>query len=405
MDMAKPIIRFKGYQDDWEQRKLGDLTEELSEYATMASGLPLLTSSRSGLMYQSDFRDRKTTTSDETLFSIVPKGSCTYRHMSDDDIFHLNINVLEKGLVSREYPVFISSENNDLEFIIQHINSSDRFRAFCKGQKKGGTRTRLYYKTLCEFEMMIPSIEEQKKISATLHSLDYLITLHQRKCDETKRLKKYMLQKMFPQNGEKVPEIRFSGFTDDWEQRKVTDLGEIYIGLVTTMTEHYTDKGHLLIRNSDIKDGYFEFGENPIYLDEEFSEQNKSRMHQLGDVITVHTGDIGTSAVIGENEVNSIGFATIVTRPNQEILDSNYFATYLNTDTHKQWAISMATGDGRSNYNLKDYTKLVVPIPEIEEQKKIATCIVNLNSLITLHQRELENLQNIKKFMLGKMFV
>ena len=154
------------------------------------------------------------------------------------------------------------------------------------------------------------------------------------------------------------------------------------------MTEHYTDKGHLLIRNSDIKDGYFEFGENPIYLDEEFSEQNKSRMHQLGDVITVHTGDIGTSAVIGENEVNSIGFATIVTRPNQEILDSNYFATYLNTDTHKQWAISMATGDGRSNYNLKDYTKLVVPIPEIEEQKKIATCIVNLNSLITLHHRK-----------------
>jgi len=200
------------------------------------------------------------------------------------------------------------------------------------------------------------------------------------------------------------PIIRFKGYQDDWEQRKVTDLGEIYIGLVTTMTEHYTDKGHLLIRNSDIKDGYFEFGENPIYLDEEFSEQNKSRMHQLGDVITVHTGDIGTSAVIGENEVNSIGFATIVTRPNQEILDSNYFATYLNTDTHKQWAISMATGDGRSNYNLKDYTKLVVPIPEIEEQKKIATCIVNLNSLITLHQRKCDETKRLKKYMLQKMF-
>lgn len=170
------------------------------------------------------------------------------------------------------------------------------------------------------------------------------------------------------------------------------------------MTEHYTDKGHLLIRNSDIKDGYFEFGENPIYLDEEFSERNKLRMHQLGDVITVHTGDIGTSAVIGENEVNSIGFATIVTRPNQEILDSNYFATYLNTDTHKQWAVSMATGDGRSNYNLKDYTKLVVPIPEIEEQKKIAACIVNLNSLITLHQRKCEQTKKLKKYMLQKMF-
>ena len=201
-----------------------------------------------------------------------------------------------------------------------------------------------------------------------------------------------------------TPNIRFKGFTDDWEQRKVTDLGEIYIGLVTTMTEHYTDKGHLLIRNSDIKDGYFEFGENPIYLDEEFSEQNKSRMHQLGDVITVHTGDIGTSAVIGENEVNSIGFATIVTRPNKEILDSNFFATYLNTDTHKQWAISMATGDGRSNYNLKDYTKLIVPVPQIEEQKKIASCICNLNNLITLHQRKCDETKELKKYMLQKMF-
>ena len=200
------------------------------------------------------------------------------------------------------------------------------------------------------------------------------------------------------------PKVRFKKFTNDWEQRKVTDLGEIYIGLVTTMTEHYTNQGHLLIRNSDIKDGYFEFGENPIYLDEEFSKQNKSRMHQLGDVITVHTGDIGTSAVIGENEANSIGFATIVTRPNQEILDSNYFATYLNTDTHKQWAISMATGDGRSNYNLKDYTKLVVPIPEIEEQKKIATSIVNLNTIITLHQRKCDDLRKLKKYMLQKMF-
>ena len=255
------------------------------------------------------------------------------------------------------------------------------------------------------FVFMMPNMEEQKRISSVLDNIDNLLTLHQRKCDEVKTLNKYMLQKMFPQNEQKVPEIRFEGFTEAWEQRKVTDLGEIYIGLVTTMTEHYTDKGHLLIRNSDIKDGYFEFGENPIYLDEEFSEQNKSRMHQLGDVITVHTGDIGTSAVIGENEVNSIGFATIVTRPNQEILDSNYFATYLNTDTHKQWAVSMATGDGRSNYNLKDYTKLVVPIPEIEEQKKIAACIVNINSLITLHQQKCEELKKIKKFMLQKMFV
>ena len=280
-----------------------------------------------------------------------------------------------------------TKKNFDLKFLCTLLGTDGMLNQY-KAMAAGSTVNNLNKELVGGTTVTFPMVEEQIKIGDYFTTLDHLITLHQRKCEQTKKLKKYMLQKMFPQNGAKVPEIRFYGFTYDWEQRKVTDLGEIYIGLVTTMTEHYTDKGHLLIRNSDIKDGYFEFGENPIYLDEEFSERNKLRMHQLGDVITVHTGDIGTSAVIGENEVNSIGFATIVTRPNQEILDSNYFATYLNTDTHKQWAVSMATGDGRSNYNLKDYTKLVVPIPEIEEQKKIAACIVNLNSLITLHQRQ-----------------
>ena len=255
-------------------------------------------------------------------------------------------------------------EKYDAEFIFQNT-LTDKYNKYIAVTSQRSGQPGVNAQEYSEFEIHIPNKEEQTQIGAYFSTLDHLITLHQ--C-------KYTFFR----------EVNVS----TWEQRKVTDLGEIYIGLVTTMTEHYTNKGHLLIRNSDIKDGYFEFGENPIYLDEEFSEQNKSRMHQLGDVITVHTGDIGTSAVIGEREVNSIGFATIVTRPNQEILNSHYFATYLNTDTHKQWAISMATGDGRSNYNLKDYTKLVVPIPKIEEQRKIAAYIGNLNNLITLHHHK-----------------
>ena len=173
-----------------------------------------------------------------------------------------------------------------------------------------------------------------------------------------------------------------------WEQRKVCEIGKIFIGLVTTMTEHYKDEGTLLIRNSDIKDGYFEFSDKPIYLDESFAQENSSRMHQLGDVITVHTGDVGTSAVIREEQVNSIGFATIVTRPNTNIVTSNYLCTYLNTDQHKKWAIGVSTGDGRTNYNLGDYYECVVPIPTKEEQQKISRFISELNTLITLHQRE-----------------
>ncbi len=176
--------------------------------------------------------------------------------------------------------------------------------------------------------------------------------------------------------------------THPWEQRKVTELGEIYIGLVTTMTSHYTDHGTLLIRNSDIKDSRFEFGDNPIYLDDEFSRQNASRKHRIGDVITVHTGDIGTSAVITEKEAGSIGFATIVTRPDMKVILPEYLCTYLNTDTHKNFALNISTGDGRNNYNLKDYYECVVPIPNIAEQRELSSFIGGMNHLITLHQRK-----------------
>ena len=166
------------------------------------------------------------------------------------------------------------------------------------------------------------------------------------------------------------------------------------------MTKHYTNEGTLLIRNSDIKDGKFEFGDNPIHLEKSFAEKNETRMHQIGDVITVHTGDVGTSAVITENEAKSIGFATIVTRPNPKIIDSNYLCSFLNTDKHKKWAVSISTGDGRTNYNLGDYFELVVPVPSIAEQKKIASYIQKLNRLITLHQREFAFLckEKSKKF-------
>ena len=233
----------------------------------------------------------------------------------------------------------------------------------------GGTIKHLNQNILVDFPVVLPQKDEQAKIGEYFLGIDNLITLHQRKCQ--------------------IDGCRFqSPLAITWEQRKVTEIGKIYIGLVTTMTKHYTDEGTLLIRNSDIKDGKFEFGDNPIYLEKTFAEKNETRMHQIGDVITVHTGDVGTSAVITENEAKSIGFATIVTRPNPKIIDSNYLCSFLNTDKHKKWAVSISTGDGRTNYNLGDYFELVVPVPSIAEQKRIASYIQKLNRLITLHQCE-----------------
>ena len=354
--MSKPKIRVKGYKDDWEQRKLDDVVEFLDTMRKPLEGAKRIAGpypyyGASGIV---DYVDGYLF--NEELILLSEDGA----NITDRN-YPICFLASGKYWVNNHAHVLRTKKGNENNFICNSLERKDYTQ-----YNTGMAMPKLNKETCKKIPLVCPTFEEQKKIGDYFRNLDNLITLHHRKLNSSSKRETFA-----------------------WEQRKVTDLSEIYIGLVTTMTEHYTDKGHLLIRNSDIKDGYFEFGENPIYLDEEFSEQNKSRMHQLGDVITVHTGDIGTSAVIGENEVNSIGFATIITRPNQEVLDSNYFATYLNTHIHKQWAISMATGDGRSNYNLKDYTKLEVPIPQIEEQKKIAACVGNLNHLITLHHRKL----------------
>lgn len=269
----------------------------------------------------------------------------------------------------------------------------------------GGTIKHLNQNILVDFPVVIPCVDEQSLIGTYFAYLDNLINLYKRKYEKLVNVKKSLFEKMFPDCDGVIPKIRFKGYTNTWEQRKVTDVGKVSIGLVTTMTKHYKDSGYLLIRNSDIKDNYFDFDENPIYLEKSFAEANSTRMHQIGDVITVHTGDVGTSAVISKKEEKSIGFATIITRPKIDVIDSNYLSCFLNTEKHKKYAVGISTGDGRTNYNLGDYVKLIVPVPHKEEQIKIAELISNLNNLISLYQHKYDKLKNIKKALLEKMFI
>lgn len=419
-----PAIRFKGFSDTWEQRKFGEVFD---------CTVPNNTLSRAELSY-----DEGTVLNVHYGDVLIKYGSVL--DVQKDDIPRIPHRCREdfNGALLQDGDVIIADTAEDettgkaceignlqgsaivsglhtmvcrprnrmaLGYLGYYLNSNayhHQLLPLMQGIKVLSLSRSNIQKTSVSYPS---AMKEQQLIASYFSQLDHLITLHQREYEKLHNIKKSMLEKMFPKNGSNVPEIRFKGFTEAWEQRKVTEIGKIYIGLVTTMTKHYTDEGTLLIRNSDIKDGKFEFGDNPIYLEKTFAEKNETRMHQIGDVITVHTGDVGTSAVITENEAKSIGFATIVTRPNPKIIDSNYLCSFLNTDKHKKWAVSISTGDGRTNYNLGDYFELVVPVPSIAEQKKIASYIQKLNRLITLHQRELEKLQNIKKSMLEKMFV
>ena len=380
----------------WEQRKVTALGEVYIGLVTTMTAH--YTNQGTLLIRNSDIKDGKFEFDSEPIYldkEFAEQNKSRMHKIGDVITVHTgdigtSAAIGENEVNSIGFATIVTRPNPELldsNYLSTFLNT-DQHKVWAVQMSTGDGRTNYNLKDYTELIVPVPKLEEQRKIASFILNLNNLITLHQRKYDKLLNIKKSMLEKMFPKNESNIPKIRFKGFTDPWEQRKVTALGEVYIGLVTTMTAHYTNQGTLLIRNSDIKDGKFEFDSEPIYLDKEFAEQNKSRMHKIGDVITVHTGDIGTSAAIGENEVNSIGFATIVTRPNPELLDSNYLSTFLNTDQHKVWAVQMSTGDGRTNYNLKDYTELIVPVPKLEEQRKIASFILNLNNLITLHQRE-----------------
>ena len=376
-----PAIRFKGFSDTWEQRKL-------SEIATMHARIGWQNLRTSEFL---DSGDYMLITGTDFIDGAVNFDTCHYvereRYEQDKHIQIRNGSILitKDGTLGKVayiqgltmpatlnagvFNVEIKDENEvDNRYLFQYLKAPF-LMDYVDKKATGGTIKHLNQNILVDFPVVLPHKAEQEKIGEYFLAIDHLITLHQCKCQ--------------------IDGCRFqSPLAITWEQRKVTEIGKIYIGLVTTMTKHYTDEGTLLIRNSDIKDGKFEFGDNPIYLEKTFAEKNETRMHQIGDVITVHTGDVGTSAVITENEAKSIGFATIVTRPNPKIIDSNYLCSFLNTDKHKKWAVSISTGDGRTNYNLGDYFELVVPVPSIAEQKKIASYIQKLNRLITLHQCE-----------------
>ena len=386
-----PELRFKGFTDAWEQRKVGELTVESSEYTTLEAGFPLLTSSRNGLMYQNEYRGKQTTDSTETMFSIVPLGACTYRHMSDDDVFHLNVNRLEKGLVSREYPVFYASDDNNLDFIVQQINSSAEFRSFCAEQKKGGTRTRLYYKNLCEFQMLIPNTEEQEKIATFLLTLDTLITLHQRECFS------------FDFSGESA---KTAQKTISWEQRKFSELTEIR-SASRVHKDEWQSSGVPFYRSSDVMAALNGTENEKAFISEELYEKLSAVSGKLekGDVLVTGGGSVGKPYIVPNNEPLYTKDADLLWIKNNENLDPYFVYTFFFSPTFTDYLNSVSHVGTIAHYTITQLGETPITLPCVSEQQKIGDYFRNLDFLITLHQRKLETLQKMKKSLLQKMFV
>lgn len=404
-----PKLRFPGFTEDWEQCKLDELTISIGDGL---HGTPKYDENGSYYFINgNNLVDSKVSVTAETKKVAFEALSNDDRRLDSTSIL-MSINGTigtlarynNENIMLGKSVAYITPKNINRDFLFYQLQGNVIQSYFYKNLT-GTTIKNLGLGTIKNAIVMSTLSEEESKIGQFFYKLDQFITLHQRKLDNLKLKKKALLQKLFPKNGERYPELRFPEFTDAWEQRKLIDIAKTFIGLVTTMTENYRDSGTLLIRNSDIKEGQFLFSENPIHLDEEFAEKNKTRRLQIGDVVTVHTGDIGTSAVIEEKEAGAIGFATINTRTDKSILNPYFLATYFNTEKHKCYANSVSTGDGRSNYNIKDFNKLVISVPTLDEQERISVLINDINIIITLHQRKLDHLQLQKKALLQQMFV
>lgn len=200
-DAKKPEIRFAGFTDDWEQRKLGEIITEYKETVDSDCTLPILTSSKTeGVILQEEHFGRKQQ-HDITGYNILPRNYCTYRNRSDGVDFTFNINICcDKGIISKFYPVF-SGKNSDVFFLSLVLNNSEEVVHEIAYTCTGTGQKVLSFLDLQKMKVRVPNFDEQKEIAAYFESLDHLITLHQRKCDELKEFKKYMLQNMFPQKG------------------------------------------------------------------------------------------------------------------------------------------------------------------------------------------------------------
>ena len=250
-----------------------------------------------------------------------------------------------------------------------------------------------------------PKKEEQQQIGEYFMTLDHLITLHHRKCEETKKLKKFMLQKMFPKKGEKVPDIRFDGFTDDWEQRKLGELGSLKNGM--NFSKEAMGIGFPFVNLQNI------FGNNVIdvtNLGKAMASDSQLKDYNLlnGDVLFVRSSvkleGVGEAALVPQNLENTTYSGFIIRFRDEYGLDNNFKRFLFGIESVRNQIMAQATNSANKNISQTVLENLCLKIPNKSEQEKIGLYFSDIDHLITLHQHKCEELQNIKKFMLQNMF-
>ena len=389
-----PSIRFHGFDDAWEQRKVGDLLIERNQQAPMSDEYPLMAFiANEGVAPKGERYDRSALVTDTVnkLYKETEKGDFIYSS-NNLEAGSIGLNKYGKACISPVYSIFEPTGIADSDFLGRRLVRKDFINAMVKWRQ--GViygQWRIHESDFLKIEITVPSVEEQRKIGTHLDQLDHLITLHQRKFEKLTNVKKSMLEKMFSRNGSCYPEIRFKGFTDPWEQRKFEEIA-------VRSSVICSDDALPRVEYEDIVSGTGRLNKD-IYAKQ--SSKSGIAFHQ-GDVLYGKLRPYLQNWLLPTFDGLAVGDFWVLQPQNA---DSSFLYRLIQSRQFDEVA-NQSTGTKMPRADWKLVSKTVFSIPSnISEQAAIGTYFTALDSLITLHQRELEKLQSIKKALLEKMFV
>ena len=411
-----PQLRFKGFTDPWEQRKLGEL-------GSTFTGLTGKTKEDFGhgdakfVTYMNVFQNA--VASLEQLDSVeidskqneVKKGDVFFTTSSETPEEVGMSSVWKYNYDNVYLNSFTFGYRPNIEFDLDYLAAmlrSTTVRKKITFLAQGISRYNISKTKMMDIEVPVPSLEEQAKIGAFLSNVEQTITLHQRKLAKLKELKQGYLQKLFPKNGSKFPQLRFAGFADAWEQRKLSDIATLNarIGWQNLRTSEFLESGdYMLITGTNFHDGTVDYS-TVHYVEKNRYEQDTKIQVENGSILITKDGTLGKVALVqGLNmpaTLNAGVFNVKIKDP--ETIDVDYVYQYLAAPFLMKYANAKSTGGTIKHLNQNILIDFPVLLPRKREQVKLAELLNGLDNTITLHQRKLEKLQELKKGYLQKMF-
>ena len=421
----KPALRFKGFTDPWEQRKLAELTKTITTGKSVNSDEGEVSDGNIGVLKTSCVSYDRFNPS-ESKPVVKSEQQLVKCAVEKDSVIVSRMNTPERvgacGYVSTDFPnLFLPDRLWKLKFqdtvdtyfvYMMLVSSAYKEKITSMASGTSGSMYNIPKETFLNLQLVIPAkIDEQKQLGKILKKIDTLITLHQRKYEKLVNIKKSMLDKMFPKNGASVPEIRFKGFTDPWEQRKLAELTKtITTGKSVNSDEGEVSDGNIgVLKTSCVSYDRFNPSESKPVVK---SEQQLVKCAVEKDSVIVSR--MNTPERVGACGYVSTDFPNLFLPDRlwklkfQDTVDTYFVYMMLVSSAYKEKITSMASGTSGSMYNIPKETflnlQLVIPA-KIDEQKQLGKILKKIDTLITLHQRKLEKLQNIKKSCLEKMFV